>query len=332
MKRCFVLSLLCIVFVVWVSARRLPAPGPEAASAAERLDERETICLLSGGEVREMTLAEYLPGVVAAEMPASFAPEALRAQAVAARTYTLYQKRTGRGCHPQADICADPGCCQAFLGPEERADRWGEQSGFWEETVCRAVLDTDGTILTWNKEPILACFHAASPGRTESSGALWGRALPYLVSVSSPETAADVPGFVTTTEISAAEMRETIRKLCPEAKLDAPAENWLGERVLDAAGRVDTLRIGGEAIPGERLRAAFSLRSAAFTLEYDGKGFRFTVTGNGHGVGMSQYGADVLARRGFTWREILSHYYPGAALSALSPASGAVRLEAPDGE
>ena len=328
MKRCFVLSLVCLAVAMLLPMLRrapipltedaaLPTASPGPADGGERLDARETITLLLRGETHTMSLAAYLPGVVAAEMPAAFAPEALRAQAVAARTYTLYQKRNGRGRHPEADICDDPGCCQAWLDDDALAERWGESANRWGAAIRQAVEDTDGVILTYDDAPILACFHASSAGATESSAALWGRALPYLVSVPSPETAADVPGFVTTVELSADELRAGVRALSPDADLSGPPETWLGERVLDAGGRVAAMRLGGVALPGEKIRARFALRSTAFTLAWTGRSFLFTVTGNGHGVGLSQYGANVMARGGSTWQEILGHYYPGAVIARL---------------
>ena len=325
MKRCFALAVLCVLCAALLplyfgapSAESESPPVTEPASDPLRLDGTRTLRLLANGETRELTLAEYLPGVVAAEMPASFDPEALRSQAVAARTYTLYQMQNGRGRHSYADVCADPGCCQAWLRPEELAARWGAENDRWSEAIRQAVEDTDGVILQWEDAPILACFHASSAGSTESSAALWGTALPYLVCVPSPETAADVPGFVSVSECSAAELRAHVLALAPAAALDGPPEQWVGESVLDAGGRVSSIRIGGVPVNGERLRASFSLRSTAFTLSWTDERFRFTVTGNGHGVGLSQYGANVMAGDGFSWQEILRHYYPGAELGKLS--------------
>ena len=322
MKRCFLLSALCVAFSIllpYLFPGSAPPPEePVPSEIPERMDARETIRLLSGGAVRTITLRDYLPGVVAAEMPASFAPEALRAQAVAARTYTLYRKRNGRSRHSEADLCDDPGCCQAWLDAPALEERWGEDFGSWSAVIEGAAADTDGVILTWEAEPILACFHAASPGSTESSAALWGTALPYLVSVTSPETAADVPGFVSTVELTPGELRAGILSLAPGAALGGPPESWVGERRTDDSGRVASLRVGGVKLTGEALRRQFGLRSTAFSLAWTGEAFRFTVAGHGHGVGMSQYGAEVMARDGSSWREILRHYYPGASISRAS--------------
>ena len=174
--------------------------------------------------------------------------------------------------------------------------------------------DTDGWYLTWEGEPIQAVFHAASPGRTEDSGNIWNP-LPYLVSVESPETAAEVPDYVTELALSEEIMKETLLSERPEADLSGPPEDWIGETVLSDTGRVASVTIGGVPFMGQELRRLFGLRSTCFTLEHTDAGFLFRVTGYGHGVGLSQYGAEVMARGGSDWREILAHYYPGTALA-----------------
>jgi len=331
MKRCILSAALCIAFAMALpaAARRylppvkepapaLPAdadpdPSPEG-SAALTPDGEATLTLLSGGEVLTLTMREYLPGVLAGEMPASFAPEALRAQAAAARTYAMYRMAHSDARHPQADLCSDPACCQVWLSEEALRQRWGESYSRYSALYAAAAEDTDGAYLTWEGEPILACFHAASPGQTESCEALWGTAVPYLVSVDTPEGEADVPGFVTTAELTPEALRQGVAAVCPQADFSAGPEAWIGERVTDVSGRVASIRIGGAALPGTKVREIFALRSACFTLEWTGDRFVFTVTGSGHGVGMSQYGANVMARSGADWKAILAHYYPGTAL------------------
>ena len=268
--------------------------------------------LLRGDQVLELDAEEYLVGVVAAEMPASFPEDALMAQAVAARSYALYCRETGK--HPEADLCADPGCCQAWRSEEELRIRWGED---YEQNLARvrhAVEGTRGQVLSFEGKPILAAFHSSSAGATEDCGAVWN-SRPYLVSVSSPETASDVPGYRSLLRCAPLDFRDVILSACPEADFSAPPEDWIGELQRDESGRVASLTLGGVPLTGARLRQLFCLRSTAFTLEYDGGYFIFTVTGFGHGVGMSQYGAMVLAREGASWQEILAHYYPGTSLT-----------------
>ena len=244
-------------------------------------------------------------------MPASFPEEALKAQAVAARSYALYQ--IGSGKHGEAELCSDPGCCQAWRSEDELRESWGEDFGERLARIRAAVEATAGETLLYAGEPVLAVFHSSSPGSTEESAQIWN-ALPYLVSVSSPETAQDVPGFVSELRCAPLDFRDVILSAYPQADFSGPEETWIGPSEQDAGGRVAYQELGGVAIPGKELRALFSLRSTAFSLTYEEGLFLFTVTGFGHGVGMSQYGAMVMARDGADYREILSHYYPGTEL------------------
>ena len=278
-----------------------PKPTPASADEAYRFSFRHD------GVTEEISMAEYLPGVLAGEMPSAFEKEALRSQAVAARTFVLYHILHGNAKHPDAAVCDDPNCCQVWLSEKEREN-------FDTEKLLSAVRDTDGLYLSYADEPILACFHASSAGYTESVAALWGTALPYLTGVSSPETAEDVPNFVTTVELAPAELGRLVQEAYPEAMLGGKPEEWLGICSRDTSGRVSTLELGGVSIPGTKARSLFSLRSAAFTVEWTGHSFLFTVTGSGHGAGMSQYGANVMAQQGSDYEAILAHYYQGAEL------------------
>ncbi len=328
MKKTLLLSLLALVFTFalpWLRrgapterepeptapppAADEPLPAPTAEIAAEKAP-RTVVVLTDAGE-REMDLQDYLTGVVAAEMPASFAAEALKAQAVAARSYALCQMRGAK--HGTAQLCTDFRCCQAWKSDEALRAQWGAR---YEENLARvraAVEETDGEYLAWEGQPALALFHASSAGATEDCGELWS-ARPYLVSVSSPETAADVPDYVSYVQCTALDFRDTILSACPDADFSGPPEDWLGPLSRDGSGRVSACEIGGASLSGAKLRELFALRSTAFTLECVEGGFRFTVIGHGHGVGMSQYGAQVMALSGADYREILAHYYPGTAL------------------
>lgn len=278
--------------------------APVEAEAA--YDSAKTIRLLaSDGAVESMSLADYLAGAVAAEMPAVFSPEALKAQAVAARSYVLAAPR-----HGDADICSDSGCCLAYLTEAELRARWGGDYDKYAAIICAAVAATDGQVLTYNGAIIPAVFHASSAGATEDAAAVWSQT-PYLISVSSPETAESVPNFLSTARFSPDD-------LCARLGLSpvgAP-ESWLGSVDYDGSGRVALLRIGGQALSGTFVRSALGLKSTAFEVRFDGSAFVFTVAGNGHGVGMSQYGAHLLAGEGYTYDEILAHYYPGTELTS----------------
>lgn len=286
-------------------------PEPAAPSPAVDLAAPQTIVVLTADGEREMDMQAYLTGVLAAEMPASFAPEALKAQAVAARSYALCQALSGK--HGTAQVCTDPGCCQAWLSDEKMQENWGERYAENLARIRAAVEETQGEILAYEGKPALALFHSSSAGATEDSGQVWN-ARPYLVSVASPETAADVPDYVSFVQCTALDFRDTILSFHPEADLTGEAADWLGPIRRDASGRVSEAEIGGVVLSGTELRSLFALRSTAFSLEQLDGAFRFTVTGHGHGVGMSQYGAQVLAESGADYREILAHYYPGTVL------------------
>jgi stage II sporulation protein D len=296
------LVLALVLILLFVTTVHAPQEQTPAAAA--------TLRVLHGNELMLLPPEEYLVGVVAAEMPADFEPEALKAQAVAARTYALYCAATGK--HPDADVCTASRCCQAWRSEAQLRESWGADYGEKIRRIRRAVESTAGEVLRFQGEAIFAAFHSSSAGFTEDCGAIWS-GLPYLVSVSSPESADTVPNYVSRVELRPLDFRDTLLYAEPEADLTGDPASWLGELHRDDSGRVAEAVIGGAVFSGVRLRELFSLRSTAFTLEYDGD-FRFTVTGFGHGVGMSQYGAEVMAEEGADYREILAHYYPGTEL------------------
>ena len=292
-------------------AHKAPAASPAAILPAAANPAPERIMVQRGEEIIEMELEEYVLGVLAAEMPAEFEPEALKAQAVAARSYTLYCKA---GCkHGQAMVCCDFACCQAWRSTEEMQALWGEGFDFYYEKLSRAVEETQGQHLLYDEQPVFAAFHSSSAGYTESCGAIWSE-LPYLVSVESPENESHVPGYVTYLELSPLDFRDSLLHKRPEADFSTGAESWIGEIGYEDSGRISYVVIGGIPYSGTELRSLFSLRSTSFSLEYTGESFLFTVQGFGHGVGMSQYGANVMAQEGADYAAILAHYYPGTEL------------------
>ena len=297
-------------------------PEPEAGRAQTPVqtpvlpqsDEAVAVQLLDGEEVKQLSMYAYLSGVVAAEMPASFESEALKAQAVAARTYTLYCMQFCADKHSDADVCSDPNCCKAYADDSALRARWGADYDTYMSKIKNAVAETDGEYLVYEGEPILAVFHSSSNGCTEDSGNVWGSSLPYLQSVKSPETSQEVPGYITDVTVSPDDFSATILAEYPEAVLDGAPADWFGPLVKDASGRVETAVIGGVSIPGTALRSLFSLRSASIEITAGDDSIVLTTTGYGHGVGMSQYGANALAAQGKDYEEILQWYYTGAVL------------------
>ena len=295
-----------------------PAAEPEPAApetAAVHHDRDVTLTIQDGDTTEQMTLERYLTGVVRGEMPASFEMEALRAQAAAERSYVYYQLAAGRkDAHPDADFCTDHTCCSAYLSETAAREQWGGDFAPWNTRVEQAVSDTDGQVVLYNGRPILAVFHSSSAGRTAAAGDVWSGDLPYLVSVDSPEGEETVPNYYSTVTFTAAEAKEKLLAAHPELKLSGTPDRWFGAAAENGSGRVETVSVGGTDIEGTELRRIFGLRSACFTVAADSESVTFRVTGYGHGVGMSQYGANQLAREGKTWQEILEWYYTGATV------------------
>ncbi len=278
-------------------------------------DDSEMICVFRNGETVELRMRDYLIGTLAAEMPADFQPEALKAQAVAARTYAAYKAAQGSEKHPQAAVCGDAACCAAYQSPEGLAEKWGEEFYVNLKGIEDAVDATAGLYLTWEQAPILAVFHASSGERTESCGAVWGQELPYLVSVSSPEAADITESRVL---VSWSEFLETAKAACPEAEFGENRADWLSVSGETESGRAARVLLGGVEMDAMDFRFLFGLRSTDFQFVCQEEGILFQVSGYGHGVGMSQQGAEAMAAAGKDFRAILSHYYPGTRLQTLA--------------
>jgi len=289
------------------------AAAAAAAEPAPVLDESILLSVQTADGITEMSMAEYLPGALAGEMPAAFHAEALKAQAVALRTFALHYRADRKTQHPDADICTSSSCCAAYSDPEMLQARWGDSYAYYMERIREAVNATDGQYLVYDEQPILAVFHAASRRQTES-GVDLGLTAPYLQSVSTPETPDTVNKLVTEAEVSAAEFQTAVSGIAPQADFSGAPGAWLGDLRRNEAGRVDSISIGGAAISGLALRQLFALRSTDFTLIWDKNCFRFTVSGYGHGAGMSQNRADLMAEAGEDYAAILAHYYPGTEL------------------
>ncbi len=302
MKTLQKLLFWCVLLGTLAGLFYLHGEGPSRLTA----DGQTPVVLLTAEGPVRTTMEEYLPCAVAAEMPAGFGAEALKTQAVAARTFVLACRR-----HENADVCTRSGCCLGWLDEPSLRERWGGDFAANMRAVRDAVAATDGEYLTYEGQAIQAAFHAGSIGATEDSAAIWSP-LPYLVSVPSPETAENAPELVAAVSVSPARLAAALG-LEPAGD---PA-GWLGETVPDGAGRVRTMTVLGKSFTGSALRSLLGLRSTAFTAAWDGTDFLFTVSGYGHGVGMSQTGAMLYAAWGMSYRDILAHYYPGTELAVL---------------
>ena len=306
------LAGLVLPVVLALAFQRAPGVGDVESDALTptraAVDGKEQLTVLAkSGNLQQMSLDEYLVGVVLAEMPADFDSEALKAQAVVARTYT--RRRMDSGKHNKAAVCMDPGCCQGWRSNEDYLDNGGRQSSI--DKVRRAVADTDGAVLCYDGKLIDATYFSCSGGSTEDAVAVWGQDVPYLRAVDSPGEE-DAPRFTDSVSFTTSEFAG---KLGLSDQGD-PA-SWFGAVRYTEGGGVDTMVIRGKTFTGPRLRSALGLRSTAFSVSVDGKTITVTTRGFGHRVGMSQYGAQAMAQSGSSCAEILAHYYTGAELVRL---------------
>ena len=275
-------------------------------------DARQPVALEDHGTLRQLTLADYLAGVLMGEMLPSFEDAALEAQAVAARTFTLRQLASGKH---DGYLCAEAACCQAWLSPEEAQSRLGEAYEAWYARCRQAVAATDGLVLTYQDKLIEATYFSCSGGRTEAAVAVWGGEVPYLVAVDSPGEE-NAPRYHETKTWTAAAFRALVSAALPELSLSGPPEDWFGAVAYTDGGGVATMELGGQALTGASLRTLLGLNSTQFTVAVDGETIRIDTYGFGHRVGMSQYGANAMAREGADCAAILAHYYPGTTLAA----------------
>lgn len=294
-------------------AMLLPSgPPPEETTApAQPPAEKVSLPVLvrsADGTVTGQDLDTYLVGVVLAEMPASFEPEALKAQAIAARTYARKAYVTG-GKHGDGSVCTQSTCCQAYLSPEDYLAKGGTSQGL--EAVSQAVAQTSGTVLTYQGELIEATYFSCSGGRTEDAAAVWGTEFPYLQAVESPGEEKAVH-YTDSFSFSSAEFAQLLG-------LDASGDpaNWFQNVHFTPGGGVDTISICAQEFTGIQLRSLLHLPSTSFTVQTSGDTIVLTTYGYGHRVGMSQYGADAMAVAGSSFGEILAHYYPGTELTVL---------------
>lgn len=295
--------------------------GTAAEGERDLRDAKTTLRVEIGGEVKELRLDEYLTGVVAAEMPAAFEEEALKAQTTAARTYTLYQMAHGSGGKHDsgADLCDDPGCCQAYLTEERLRQNWGDGAEENLQKIRAAEEATDGYAILYDGVPILAAFHSSSADGTEDAAAAWSASVPYLQRVESPESEETVPNYRSTVSFTEEEFRKIILAAKPEAQLDGDAAGWIDGITRDSSGYVSSVSVGGVTMRGVELRRLLGLRSACFRVRAAEGLLTFTTRGYGHGVGLSQYGANALAQEGKSWQEILQWYYTGVTVAPYTP-------------
>lgn len=322
----FIFLLLFIPFAFTGTAKSVHTAVPVHASSSEASGESAAeegggvtvagaesgagqfrIRSVSTGREEDVAAFDFICGVVAGEMPVEYEPEALKAQAVAAFSYCAYLRE-----HPTGDGSIVTGLHVAYLPRAQAQTLWGSQFDANWAKIVSAVEAVRGYALFYGGDVALACYSDMSSGTTESSADVWNQALPYLVEVPSPGDKLE-KDYLSRVTVKSADFARTAEAL-PGAKLQKDPRAWLRVTKRSAAGGVLEAALGGKAVTGAQVRSWFGLRSANFSLSYKKGVFTFTVRGYGHGVGMSQCGAEYLAKQGKSWRQILAWYYRGAAV------------------
>lgn len=325
----FSLSVLCVPLTAFIS------PGTAAVSSQSEQNSQSSsggdnaagkdlfkLLRTSTGEVLELSASDYIKGVVAAEIPMDYELEAIKAQAVAAHTYALrmrdVQKSGENSDLKGADFSDDPAHYQAYVSREEFNEMYGDKAEeFWKK--CSDAVDAViGKVMLYQDQPIAAAFHSTSSGKTESAEVVWGNAFAYLVPVDSKPDE-DAPSYKSEKNLTYEEVEKALKKAYPDIVLIGDKATLFQIKKASDSGTVTEVQAGSMTLSGVQLRSALSLSSANFTVSYqaDGDSYTFATKGLGHGVGMSQYGANKMAASGKTYEEILKHYYTGIELADL---------------
>lgn len=291
----------------------------DSAAAAQAQANGETVKILfvGSGEITEYSLEEYIVGAVFAQMPADFEDEALKAQAVLAATYAR-RRISAESDSPTEELLGahlsdDTDKYQAFFTDEQAREFYGENYGAAYEKISAAAEYAENFTLTYGGSPVIVAFHGISYGSTESALAMWGEDIPYLQSV---ESAADssLEQCETVISFSEDEMKTRLSGEFTDGDFSGEPQDWISAAETTAGKTVLKVRVGGEIYESERLCELLGLPSQHFTIEYSDGEFTCTSLGCGHLVGMSQYGANEMAKQGKSCEEILLHYFPDTVL------------------
>lgn len=301
------------------SAPNAAPPSPTDSPETDSTDINETILMLdvSTGDVLTLSMKDYIIGAVTAEMPASFEKEALKAQAVAVHTYAVRQQQAESE-NPTPELCGaalsnDSDHYQAYFTKSQAMEFYGTGYENAYKKISAAAEEVLPYIITYDDEPILAAFCSMSSGQTESAANVWGQEVPYLVPADS-DGDKNAPNYLWENEFSKKELKKLLESAFPDGDFSSSGEEFLKVEKCSESGTVLSAVAGGVKVSGQDIRSALSLRSAAFDVDWDGDVCKITTKGYGHGVGMSQYGANAMAKSGANWKEILQHYYTDAEI------------------
>lgn len=336
----YIISFIFICFIIpaLLTKRTIPANSEEKENISQEnkqetnknqetenektnynYNQYGTISLLhkKTGEIEQVNLDDYLCNVVSAEMPASYEKEALKAQAIVARTYTIYKILNKK--HENADICDDSTCCQAWISKEDRLSKWEEsqREGNWNK-ICECVKETQGKIVTYENKPIDAFFHSNSGGITELPVNVWGgTGYPYLQSVetSGEEAYTQYSSEVTLTK---EQLLNKLKEKYEDIAIDFSNNDDIKIMEYTEGTRIKTIKFGNHELSGVETRTLLGLKSTNFEVKIDEDNIKFSVKGYGHGVGMSQTGADSMAKQGSKAEDIIKHFYTGVEISEVN--------------
>ena len=326
MKKYVILIILAAISCVCVPTAIIKEPASPltteeqttSTEATIKTNDTDTISVFRtmGNETVNMSLFEYVCGSVAAEMPLAYHEEALKAQAVACYTNALRLKKSKNNSE-EGDISDDIGIHQGYIDETQRREKWGNDFEKYETKLQKLVKDVENEALYYDNELCVAAFHAISCGKTEAAENIWGTDVPYLKSVKSEGDKLS-PQYATTLSFNKEDFIKCAKNLDIEKNDIKKLKNSIKINEKSPSGTVLQATLCGKSFTGEQIRKAFSLRSPVFTIKTTADTVTFNVSGYGHGVGLSQYGADYLARQGNTYKEILEHYYTGAKVKIIN--------------
>lgn len=275
---------------------------------------------LSTNEISTIPAFDYVVGAVASEMPYTYHEEALKAQAVSAYTYALRVRYQNQKSKPDnlkgADFSAEPSKYLGFMTEEIARERFGEKFDEIWKKITNAVNDVFGEVIVYDEEPIIAAYHSLSSGKTETAENVWGSPIEYLVAVDSKsDTSAE--DYSTTDSFTLTQVEQSLTSKYPNIKLPEDKNAWFNILKRSESGTVLSLTVGSEFLKGSDIRSLFELRSSNFTVTYQDEVFSFNVLGYGHGVGLSQQGANTMAENGASYKDILLHYYSNVSIKEI---------------
>lgn len=314
---CALAVIMITVPLISVRYMRVEGGGENISSESDLPRDTIDVMMSNTGSVKTLKMREYIIGSLSGEMSASYHKEALKAQAVACYTFALYVASREEKRPEGADISDDSTVYQSYIDEDARKKKWGDDFEKNEKIMSEAVDEVFGQYLEYDGKPAMAAYHAMCSGKTESAANVWGKSVSYLKStVSSGDKLA--PNYETCQKVSADEFKRILfKKGLTYGDYPTDASKWIGDIERYDSGVVKYVDICGKKISGTDMRSLFSLKSADFDISFADGSFSFTCRGNGHFVGMSQYGADYMARQGSSYDEILNHYYPGTVLKKL---------------